>query len=232
MLRCRGNEPFWHLEMNSQRTVFRELGSDPVAERFRGQWFAGGTEWYGRTRDGRTLAMSVTPALCRDTMSDETPPTAYTVLVTTPRGIAARGCCEAVPLAPAPSGGAPRADPESKPPDDWARDVVELWPAMGTCLGAVPRDPPRVVTAWFMNRDRVGVRTRSAAGVRFDCIADETGEAVAELEALPDSPSRLPGEGQPLFSPATLGPPTGECYDHERVVVDGRTVGWLSYDTC
>jgi len=47
------------------------------------------------------------------------------------------------------------------------------------------------------------------------------------------TPERQPGDFTPIFTPASQTPPTGECYEHERVTgEDGRLVGWLSHDTC
>jgi putative lipoprotein len=150
-------------------------------------------------------------------------------------GIARVACTLAAAVTPlrlAP-GAYPLFDSSAKPADDWSRFLSELMPAIDACLRAPAGDLPRVVKAWPMSRGMVGVRLQNIDGGRHQCIAPADGSAVARVELLEAAAGRLPGEGNPIFTPAEGAYPGAACFGHERVEDGaGRFHGWLSARIC
>jgi putative lipoprotein len=119
------------------------------------------------------------------------------------------------------------------PAVDWSAYLLDLLPAIHVCLANTPGSGPRVTKAWPMNHGMVGVRTRNGESGWFDCIAPMNGGVVDQFSRLDAGTQRLPAEGWVVYSPSPQYPPSGECYEHERVLGDsGQPLGWLSYDTC
>jgi putative lipoprotein len=129
---------------------------------------------------------------------------------------------------------APGADPPAaKSADDWSRFLFDLMPAINACLRAPVGDLPRVVKAWPMNRWMVGVRLQNVDGGRHECIAVVDGSAVDKVELLGAVAASLPGEGNPIFTPAEGAYPGAACFSHERVEnAAGSFLGWLSARIC
>jgi uncharacterized membrane protein len=243
-LACRGNEPFWQLQIDGSTATYQRLG-DPAIE------LAGVPTpldylprpelvWHGRAAplDGDLVAR-ITVEPCLDTMSDRKGSTAFShrIRISMPGGEVLTGCClssgcAAAGAAIAP-GDLPVADLAAKPADDWARLLLDLAPAIEACLGATLGAAPRATKAWPMNSGPVGVRTRNGAGSWFVCIATAVGGTPDRFGRVPVGSRRLSGEGAVVFSPAPQAPPAGACYRHERVLrADGEPLGLLSYDIC
>jgi uncharacterized membrane protein len=122
---------------------------------------------------------------------------------------------------------------EGKAPDDWARLLGELLPAIDVCLGRVDDSGAVVTKAWPVSDEMIGVRIVDRDGRRWDCFAPSTAHTVARLEPVDKDAPSLPGEGSPLFTRAGGRPPKGECLRTEVISDEtGRRVGWLSYKIC
>ena len=136
------------------------------------------------------------------------------------------------PLRLAP-GDYPLFDPKAKPADDWSRLLLDLMPAIRTCLGKEVGHLPSVIKAWPMSRGTAGVRLQNLDGGRHQCIAAADGDPIDRVEPLAFDAPALPGESNPIFTPADGAYPGGTCFSHERVEVGaGRFLGWLSTRIC
>ena len=237
-IRCQGNEPFWNVTVNEDQAVLGWLGAEASPREFQGAFEISADEdirWSGQTPE-LSLTVTISDRRCLDTMADG-PPFPLTGQVEISDGRSASGCCRYQNVPPN------RVDPESlpvadladkDPADDWSALILELMPAMRSCLGETPAPTRRVQKAWPMNRGMAGVRTSNDEGERFDCVAPlATGQPVDRFERLSSEIGRVPGEGLVIFSPRESGPPRGSCYQHERLLSDqGEPLGYLSYDTC
>jgi hypothetical protein len=136
----------------------------------------------------------------------------------------------ALRLAP---GSYPRFDPGAKATDDWSRLLLDLLPAIDACLREPVGHLPRVVSAWPTNRGLVGVRLQNIDAGRHQCLAAADGSAIDGVEQLAFDAPAMPGEGDPIFTPAEGAYPGGACFAHERVVTGGGWfLGWLSARIC
>ena len=97
---CRGNEPFWDLEVEGEHAVYRALAEELRERSFAGslQHMADGPsvrlEWRGTEEaGGGELVAEIVEERCLDTMSDETPPYPYSIRLTLPGGEEVTGCC-------------------------------------------------------------------------------------------------------------------------------------------
>jgi putative lipoprotein len=136
------------------------------------------------------------------------------------------------PLRLAP-GNYPLFEPAAKSADDWSRFLLDLMPAINTCLRAPVGDLPRVIRAWPMNHGMVGACLQNIDGGRHQCIAAADGSAIDRVELLGAEAERPPRAGNSIFTPADGAYPGGACFRHERVETkDGRFLGWLSVRTC
>ncbi len=96
---CQGNEPFWDAIINGDSMNLRRfgnaeksfLGQHTPLPNFEGDRF----EWVSNTMTSNIpdIAISVTREECQDSMSDETPPFAYSAIVRYAHGETVRGCC-------------------------------------------------------------------------------------------------------------------------------------------
>jgi membrane-bound inhibitor of C-type lysozyme len=124
-------------------------------------------------------------------------------------------------------------DPKAKPTDDWSRLLVDFMPAIRACLGEEVGHLPRVIKAWPMSRGMTGVRLQNLDRGRHQCIAAADGATIDRVEILAFDAPALPGESDPIFTPADGAYPGGTCFSHERVEVGaGRFLGWLSTRIC
>ena len=106
-------------------------------------------------------------------------------------------------------------------------------PAIAVCLREPFGDLPRVFKAWPMSRGLVGVRLQNINGGRHECIAAVRGGAVESLDLLALDAPAVPGEGNPIFTPATGAYPGAACFRHEGVATgEGVFLGWLSVRLC
>lgn len=136
------------------------------------------------------------------------------------------------PLRLAP-GNYPVFDPQAQPRQDWSRRLFDLMPATNACLAAWVGDLPRVLKAWPMSQGMVGVRLQNIDGGRHQCIAAADGQTVHRVDQLGLEAPPVPGEGNPIFTPADGADPGAACFGHERVeTAGGRFLGWRSARTC
>jgi len=251
---CNGNEPFWGLAIDGEHAGWA-TPEEPEGRRLEGTYqrldYAGLFAWRGPFGEADLVAI-VTDQSCSDTMADRDYP--FRVTVSLPDGSVVLGCCDTSSMRSVesrtqpntggldePSGEGhdesladlPVAVLEEKPPGDWSRLLFDLLPAIGACIDKTPGSSPRVVKAWPMNHGRVGVRTSNREDAVFECVANHQGTKVDSFTALRGETVAPHGGWSPIFTPPEQRPPTGECYQHERVVgASGELVGWLSYDTC
>lgn len=246
---CFGNDPSWKLEIRESAAMYSSQtpGTSPEPVELRGTFRSLPylTEpvivWRGRGSDTpRDVVAMLIEARCLDTVSSREGQTEfpYQARISLATGELLAGCCRpetAAPDAPLDIATAhlPVADLDSKPPDDWSRLLMDLLPAIKACLARTPGTHTRVTKAWPMNKAMTGVRTRNDDGGRWECIAQVEGETVHLFEPLAADAEPLAGDGRVIFTPAAQPPPTGKCYEHERVLYPGgQLLGWLSYDRC
>jgi uncharacterized membrane protein len=253
--KCSGNEPFWGLAIDGERAGWA-TPEEPRGRSLQGTYqrldYAALFAWRGRFGEADLVAL-VTEQQCSDTMADRDYP--FSVTVSLPDGRVALGCCESSSRPSTEHRAEPRAEDreapappqtldetldelpiailDDKPPGDWSRSLLELLPALRACLDRTPGGSPRALNAWSMMNGRVGARTTSGGSESFECVANLQGTGVESFITL-TSPAPPPSGGwSPIFTPPERRPPTGACYQHERVVAaDGSLLGWLSYDTC
>jgi hypothetical protein len=141
------------------------------------------------------------------------------------------GCAMPGPPPPiAPPGG---TNTLAEPRPDWANGLPGLLPAIRACLDRSGQPAVGVTKAWPIAEDLAGVRLLGRGGERFDCVAEAQGGGVLRTEKV-WTVSQLPGEREPLFTPASEAvPPSSACLA-VSVARDGAGdgVGWLSYDVC
>jgi uncharacterized membrane protein len=221
---CSGNEPFWHIEMNSASAVLTRPGMHEIEEHV----FAGRLDafdyldppwsiWRGHEIDanGGDLVVVVRKETCLDTMADDVV-FDHRALVSFPEGTAATGCCNAATaLDP---DGVPPSDPGTEAAGDWVRLWPDLRKAIDACLADVPADVDTVVKAWPMNRGRSGVRLAGADGQRFDCIVIDGANSVEKIEPIAADAPALPGERAPVLLPSQGKPPRVTCGRRARVM--------------
>ena len=231
---CSGNEPFWTFEATSGSAPLSRLSGQGPEETvligklarldfLRPPW----PVWSGTAVDDPSFSVVATMRveLCRDTMSDETPHFDHRVVLAVTGEPAAAGCCRAIYVLDTAS--APLARPETKPTDDWSRQIEDFIPAIRKCVIDGEMVVEAVLTAWPIGHSEVAVRVRTFDGDRFDCQVRQDGSVIEEI-----SPSHgpRPGEGKPSFLPAREMAPILSEGRLERVVDDrGALHGWLHY---
>jgi hypothetical protein len=234
---CAGEEPFWRLDATRTTGSYSVLAAKGKREVvFRGslQSLSSLTPpvvvWRGDSTHlpRETLMATVHEQACRSTMADGTPKTHRVILSLKP-GEAVTGCCTVRAAFDART--APVANFAVKNPDDWARFLPDLLPAMNLCVargGArakwISRATPRGQTA-------ATVRVVEVDGQVLDCTAELTGRgAPAVARVASPSPASVNG---PLFYPAREQPPMVSCGRLERVLGKNNVVqGYLHYDPC
>jgi uncharacterized membrane protein len=229
---CRGNEPFWALDITSNSAVLRTPDAETLLV---GELKAGETGAYafrGAVDEdpGEQVAVLMSPGQCFDTMADG-PAMPFVALASLTGGVEASGCCtveRGLDLAQA-----PEFDAAAKKDDDWSRHLPALGVAIERCVmdGGVATDV--VTVAWPMNRGLAGVRLRDLGGDRFVCLID-LGDHRIESVSPVDAQDRLPLEGNPLLRPAGETAPILACGRVEQILrEDGSLMGHLHYvDGC
>jgi hypothetical protein len=237
-LDCRGDEPAWRLEATRTAATHTTLAANGK----RGVVFRGSLQvlsfltppvvvWRGDSTHlpRETLVATVREESCKSTMADGPPSTHRAVLSVRP-GEAVTGCCTV--RAGFDARVAPAADFAAKKPDDWARRLPDLVPAINACVAREGVRVKSVAMAWPMNR-MAGVRILEPGGVAIDCIVDATGRGAPAVTAVSATAPALPGAGNPLFYPAREPPPIVACGRLERALNSrGALVGYLHYDPC
>lgn len=97
---CRGNEPFWNFRVAGDVVTLDSLVESVGKREFRGSWVVDDAApdafiWDGVSSapDALRLRFRISEGTCRDTMSDETPPTDHHVEVEIVGELRATGCC-------------------------------------------------------------------------------------------------------------------------------------------
>ncbi|KFL36975.1 hypothetical protein [Arenimonas donghaensis] len=229
---CRGNEPFWSLELGHQGGVLTEPGNETLlvgdlAATETGAWtFRGAPEDEPDAFTGAVLS----PAQCFDTMANG-PAMPYSAALHFADGRQGSGCCTVefgLDLENAPS-----FDAAGKPDEDWSRWLPTLGPAVLRCAfdgGVVTEGASK---AWPMNRGKAMVRLVDSGGDRFDCLVDLGSGDIETVQPVPAGDT-VPGEDQPRWLPPGDQQPVLHCGRVERVETEGGLVtGWLHYtDGC
>jgi len=229
---CRGNEPFWALDITSTGAVLKT----PYAETLlTGELTAGETGAYafrGAPDDspGDQLAILVSPGQCFDTMADG-PAMPFVGLASFADGVEANGCCTVeygLDLARAPAFAA-----TAKAADDWSRHLPDLAEAVERCVLDAGVATDVVTVAAPMNRGMASVRLRDAGNDRFDCLIELGSNRIDSVSQVA-AEDRMPIEGNPLLRPAGESPPILACGRAEQVLRgDGSLLGYLHYvDGC
>lgn len=120
-----------------------------------------------------------------------------------------------------------------KAPDDWSRNVLDLVAAMRACIDQAKAGPALVTSALPMRMGMARVHVRESDGRRWRCLASITAGKVSRSDEMPEG-LKLGGDGDPLFALAEAELPSGDCYEHEKVIdpLTSDVLGWLAYDTC
>ena len=236
---CRGEEPFWQLEASRTTVVLNRLATKRNREViFRGapQTFMfltpAAVVWRGDSTHlpRETLVVALREEACRSTMADG-PPLPWRAIVSLKPGEALTGCCTV--LAGYDVKAAPVADFPKKTPDDWARSLPDLLPAINVCLSGDERRAKWITKAGPAGNGMTAVRMIQASGKAVDCEADTSGKGAAKIVAVNASDPPLPGAGNPLYYPARDVAPMVRCGKLERVTGrNGVTTGYLHYDPC
>jgi len=236
---CRGEEPFWQLEASRTTAVLNRLAAKPNREvMFRGapQAFMyltpAAVVWRGDTTHlpKETLVITMREEACRSTMADA-PPLPWRALLSLKTGEAMTGCCTV--LAGYDVKAAPIAEFAKKPPEDWARSLPELTPAINLCLASGEARAKWVAKAGPAGNGTATVRMVQASGKAVDCESDMSGKGAPKIAAVSAVDPPLLGSGNPLYYPARDTPPMVRCGKLERVTGrNGATTGYLHYDPC
>jgi hypothetical protein len=236
---CRGEEPFWQLEASRTTAVFNGLltkGNREVIFRGAPQAFMflqpPAVVWRGDSTHlpRETLVVTLREEACRSTMADG-PPLPWRAILSRKTGEALTGCCTV--LAGYDVKAAPVADFAKKAPDDWARPLPDLLPAINACLSGDEARAKWIAKAGPAGNGMTVVRMMQASGKAVDCEVEATGKGTAKIAAVNAADPPLPGAGNPLFYPARETAPMVRCGRLERVTGrNGTTVGYLHYDPC
>ncbi len=238
-LECRGDEPSWRLDASRTSAVHTTLTAKGKREVvFRGtlQPLAflapPGLVWRGDSTHlpRETLVATVREETCRSTMADGPPSTHRAILSVRP-GEAVTGCCAV--RAGFDARVAPVANFSAMKPDDWARLIPDLAPAIAACVARAGTRVKSVAKAWPASAGMAGVRLQETGGGSLDCVVETTGRGTPTLTAVAATRAPLPNAGNPLFYPAREPPPIVACGTLERVQSSrGALLGYLHYDPC
>lgn len=238
-LDCRGDEPSWRLDATRTAATHTTLAAKGKREVvFRGSLQALSfltppvVVWRGDSTHlpRETLVATVREESCRSTMADGPPSTHRAILSVRP-GEAVTGCCTV--RAGFDARVAPVASFAGKKPDDWARLLPDLTPAISACVARAGVRAKAVAKAWPMNHGMGGVRIVETGGNAVDCVAELTGRGTPTLTAVNAADRPLPNAGNPLFFPAREPAPIVACGRLERALNSrGALFGYLHYDPC
>lgn len=128
---------------------------------------------------------------------------------------------------------APVANFATKGPDDWARLLPDLLPAINLCLTREGNRAKWVAGAAPTSQGTGVVRVVETTGVSVYCMAELAGRGTPKIDAVGTASAPLPNAGNPLFYPPREPPPMVNCGKLERVVTkSGALSGYLHYDPC
>lgn len=229
---CRGNEPFWALDITGNAAVLRTPDSEILLSGELTATGSGAFGFRGAADDGPSdqVAVLMSPGQCFDTMADG-PARPFIALASFAGVDDASGCCTAeygLDLALAPEFSA-----SAKAAEDWSRYLPDLAAAVDRCVQDAGVATDVVTVAAPMNQGKANVRLRDAGMDRFDCIIDLGSQRIESVDPVA-ADERQPIEGNPLLRPAGETPPILACGRVERVLRgDGSLLGYLHYvDGC
>ena len=236
---CRGEEPFWQLEAGRTTAVLNRLatkGNREVIFRGAPQAFMfltpAAVVWRGDSTHlpRETLVVALREEACRSTMADA-PALPWRALLSLKAGETLTGCCTV--LAGYDVKAAPVAEFARKSPDDWAKYLPELMPAINLCLGIDEARAKWIARAAPAGNGTAAIRMIESAGKAIDCEAEMSGNGTARIVSANASDPLLPGVGNPRFYPAREVAPMVRCGRLERVTDrNGVIRGYLHYDPC
>jgi len=127
---------------------------------------------------------------------------------------------------------APAANYTAKNPDDWARLLPELLPAINLCVAREGNRVKWVSGATPPSQGMSVVRVVETTGT-VDCVADLAGRGTPKIDAVSATEPPLSTTGNPRFYPPREPPPMVNCGKLERVLTkSGALAGYLHYDPC
>ena len=177
-----------------------------------------------------TLVVSMREESCRSTIADM-PPSPWRAILSLKTGEALTGCCTV--LAGYDVKVAPVADFAKKAPEDWARSLPELLPAINLCLASGEAPAKWIAKAGPAPNGTAAVRMIQTADKAVDCEAGIEGKGAAKIVAVAASDPPLAGAGNPRYYPARDMAPMVRCGKLERVIGgNGVVTGYLHYDPC
>lgn len=239
---CGGDAPLWRAQIGPDTASFLHSPDARRAEIHRGAFVRlvapspGWVVWRGAAVKGTRspLVLTMRMEACSVPGPDwATPPRMleHRVIASFADGSVAAGCCR-VRLA-FDAAAAPVAEFAGKPPDDWARWLPDLLPAIDACLLDAGVPAVRVAWAWPMNRGKAGVRLVDQAGQPTDCVADLGRRKVERVGPPLSDVSAHADRTGPVFLPAREQPPLVDCGRLERVLdARKRLRGYLHYGPC
>lgn len=238
-LTCVGEEPFWRLDANRSTGTYSALAAKGKREVvFRGSLQSLAflsppvMVWRGDSTHlpRETLVASLREEACRSTMADG-PPRTHRAILSLRAGEAVTGCCTVRAAYDART--APVASFAAKNPDDWARFLPDLLPAMNLCVTRSAGRAKWITRAAPISPTTATVRIVENDGQALDCTAELTGRGVPTITRVAATAPALPGAGNPLFYPAREQPPMVSCGKLERVLGKNNAAsGYLHYDPC
>ncbi|MCB1885843.1 MAG: SH3 domain-containing protein [Geminicoccaceae bacterium] len=118
--------------------------------------------------------------------------------------------------------------------DDWSRNLIEFYPAISDCLKVSSAQPAVAVKALSLNGGLVDVVVRDAAERRWECIVRVEGGTPLRYDPVTWQLALPQRNTDPVFTPLTGEPPSGECFASEPVTdpASERKLGWLTYRIC
>ena len=241
-LSCSGGEPLWRLEASRTTGTYSALTAKGKREVvFRGtlQTLASATPpmmvWRGDSTHlpRETLVVTVREETCRSSAAGN-PASTHRAMLSLKSGEAVAGCCTVRSAYDARS--APVVNFAARSPDDWARFLPDLMPAITSCLARSGGRAKWISKAEPVAQKQATVRVVEMNGQAFDCTVALSGRGVPSIERV--SPDALPGvrngvPATPLFYPVREPPPMVSCGRLERVLGKNNAVqGYLHYDPC
>lgn len=226
---CRGNEPFWGLDIENGLARWRtpeESGRLLDGRLTALDWSRPGlTVWRGRgAEEAGDLVAMIADEACPDSMADYD--WQATARLSLADGAVVLGCCDRRTV-----------EPDRRPDWDWGAVLPDLLPLIDACIAALAAadgaEPIAVPRAWPMNHGLGLARLRDAGFGEWDCVADMLGTTVESLEPAAWDEPPMPGTDDPTFLPGARTDARGPCERWEPALdAAGGPAGWLVYPTC
>ena len=230
---CRGDDPSFRLDANRASAQFALVGPKGKREVV----FRGALQplvyappqlvvWRGDTTHlpRETLVVTLREEACGGAAT-------HRAVLSVKAGEAMLGCCTVRTGYDARI--APVANFTTKNPDDWARLLPDLLPAINQCVAREGNRAKWIARAVPITQGTGVVRMVETSGGAVDCVADLAGRGTPKIDPVGAADAPPPGAGNPLFYPPRDPPPIVNCGKLERVVTkSGAVAGYLHYDPC